>query len=84
MEPPLINAERIALLKPMEEVAVDYAVHAGKNFLVMVDRATSFAFVEEAKQQTISETIRSSPDGFTTSDIPGSLGPMMVLRLGPD
>ena len=27
MEPPQINADRIALLKPMEEVAVDFAVH---------------------------------------------------------
>ena len=58
MEPPLINAERIALLKPMEEVSVDYAVYAGKNFLVMVDRATSYTFVEETKHQTITETIK--------------------------
>ena len=33
MEPPVIDAERIALLKPIEEIAIDFAVHANKNFL---------------------------------------------------
>ena len=58
MEPPFIDTEHITLLKPMQEIAIDFAQYANKHFLIMVDCATSCAFCEEAKGQTIVETVR--------------------------
>ena len=58
MEPPVVNADHVALLKPMQEIAVDYAEYAGKNFLIMVDRFSSCAFCEETKDKTIASTIK--------------------------
>ena len=57
-EPPIVDAEYIAGLRPMDEIAVDYGVYGGKNFLIMVDRASSNAVCEETRQQTTAETIK--------------------------
>ena len=58
MEHPVVNTEHVALLKPMQEITVDYAEYAGKNFLIMVDRFSSCAFCEETKDKTIASTIK--------------------------
>ena len=58
MEPPVVDADRVALLKPMQEISVDYAEYAGKNFLIMVDRCSCCAFCEETKDKTIAQTIK--------------------------
>ena len=58
MEPPIVDAEHVALLKPMQEVAINFAQYANKHFLNMVDPATSCAYCEEAKSQTTVETVK--------------------------
>ena len=58
MEPPVVDADHIALLKPMQEIVINYAKYTGKNFLIMVDRCSSCAFCEETKSKTIAETIK--------------------------
>ena len=57
-EPPVVNADHVALMRPMQEITVDYAEYAGKNFLIMVDRFSSCAFCEETKDKTIASTIK--------------------------
>ena len=51
MEPPVVNPDRVAIMRPMQEIAVDYAEYSGKNFLIMADRFSSCAFCEETKVQ---------------------------------
>ena len=58
----------------MDEIAVDYGVFGGKNFLVMADRASSYAICEETKGQTIAETIKVLEKIFEF------FGPPRVLR----
>ena len=58
MEPPVIDAEHIALLHPMQETEIYFAQYTNKHFLIKVDRASSCAFSEEAKGQTMVETVR--------------------------
>ena len=58
MEPPMVNADHAALMRPMREITVDYAEYAGKNFLIMVDGFSSCAFCEETKDKTIDSTVR--------------------------
>ena len=36
-EPPVVDAEYIAGLRPMDKIAVDYGVYGGKNFLILAD-----------------------------------------------
>ena len=57
-EPPIIDAEYIAGLCPMDEIAVDYGVFRGKNFLIMADRASSYVVCEETRGQTTADTIK--------------------------
>ena len=52
MEPPVVDADRVALLKPMQEISVDYAEYPGKNLLIMVDRCSSCAYCQESKSKT--------------------------------
>ena len=59
MEPPIVDAEHVALLKPMQEIAIDFAQYPNKHFLIMVDCATSCAYCEEAKGQTMVETVKT-------------------------
>ena len=46
-------------MRPMQEIAVDYAEYSGKNFLIMADRFSSCAFCEETKDKTIASTIKT-------------------------
>ena len=39
-------------------IAINFAQYANKHFLIMVDRASSCAFCEETKGQTMVETVR--------------------------
>ena len=55
MEPPVVDADHVALLKPMQEIAVNFA---GKNFLNLVDRCSSCVYCEETKFKTIVETVK--------------------------
>jgi len=48
-EPPVINAEQILGMLPMDEIAADYGVFGGKNFLIVADRASSYAFCQQTK-----------------------------------
>ena len=73
-EPPVIDAEHIAGLRPMYEIAVDYGAFGGKNFLVLVDRASSYAICEETKGQTTAETIKILDKIFEF------FGPPRILR----
>ena len=73
-EPPVIDAEHILGLRPMDEIAVDYGAFGGKNFLVLVDRASSYAICEETKGQTTAETIKVLDKIFEF------FGPPRILR----
>ena len=71
---PVIDAEHIAGLRPMDEVAVDYGVYGGKNYLIMLDRASSYAICEETRQQTTADTIKVLDKWFDL------YGPPRILR----
>ena len=45
-EPPVVDNEYILGMRPMDEIAVDYGTFGGKNFLIIADRGSSYAFCE--------------------------------------
>ena len=58
MEPSVFNADHTALIKPMQEITVDYTEHTGKNFINIVDCFSSCTFCEETKDKTIASTMK--------------------------
>ena len=78
-EPPVVDAEYIAGLRPMDKIAVDYGTFGGKNFLIIADRASSYAFCEETRGQTTAETIKVLDKIFDFFG-PPMVGQMTVQR----
>ena len=72
-EPPMVNEGRLASLKHMDEVSVNYGIHGGKNYLIMVDRASGYVFCKKIKQQTTADTIKVLDGWFYAHGKPRTL-----------
>ena len=57
----------------MDEVAVNFGVHGGRNYLIMVDRASGYVFCKETKQQTTADTIKVLDGWFYAHGKPRTL-----------